>query len=206
MLEELQIWHHRQIIQLTGCTLCQFITRLTSERWSSSCCPWTSSRHKTQRQTRLFMWSYNWCEGDSLSVLSQECRTTSTTQRAEWCIWWALIKAKIPATKEPIGLTHIGGLRSDGVTLVPWSKGRCLTWDVTVPDTLAVSHLDRTSISSGAAAEQAAVNKTTKYSNMLHDYHFVPVAVETLWPWCDAALNFITHQLGRQMTVVTGEQ
>jgi len=68
-----------------------------------------------------------------------------------------------------------------------------------------MSHLDRTSISSGAAAELPAVHKTTKYPDMLHDYHFVPVAVETLGPWCDAAMNFIT-QLGRRMTVVTGEQ
>jgi len=74
-----------------------------------------------------------------------------------------------------------------------------------VPDTLAVSHLYRTSISSGAAAEQAAVNKTTKFFGMLWDYHFVPVAVETLGPWCDATLNFI-NQLGRRMTVVTREQ
>jgi len=102
-------------------------------------------------------------------------------------------------------LTHIDGRRPDGVTLVPWSNGRCLTWDVTVLDTLAMSHLDRASISSGAAAELAAVNKTTNYSDMLHDYHFVPVAVETLGPWCDAAMNFIT-KLGRRMTVVTGEQ
>jgi len=64
-----------------------------------------------------------------------------------------------------------------------------------------MSHVDRTSISSGAGAELAAVNKTTKYSDMLHDYHYVPVAVETLGPWCDAAMNFIT-QLGRRMTVV----
>jgi len=97
-------------------------------------------------------------------------------------IWRALIKAKILATKEPVGLTHIDGRRPDGVTLVPWFYGRCLTWDVTVPDTLAMSHLDRTSICSGAAAELAAVNKTTMHSDMLHDYHFVPVAVETLEP------------------------
>jgi len=113
-------------------------------------------------------------------------------------IWRALIKAKIPATKELVGLTHIDGRRHNGVTLVPWSNGRCFTWEVTVPDTLAMSQLDRTSISSGAAAEQAAVNKTTKYSDMLHDYHFVPVAFETLGPWCDAAMNFITR-FGRRM-------
>jgi len=92
----------------------------------------------------------------------------------------------------------------DGVTLVPWSNGRCLTWDVMVPDTLVMSHLDRTSISSEAAAELAAVNKTMKYSDMLLDYHFVPVVVKTLGPWCDAAMNLII-QLCQRMTVVTRE-
>jgi len=105
----------------------------------------------------------------SLSWLMQMTNSTQLLDELNDVIWRALIKA----TKQPVGLTHIDGRRPDGVTLDPWSNGPCLTWDVTVPDTLAVSHLDRTSISSGAAAEQGAVNKTTKYSDVLHDYHFV---------------------------------
>ena len=73
-----------------------------------------------------------------------------------------MIKAKFQAAKEPVGLTRSDGRRPDGVTMIPWSHGRCLAWDVTVPDTLAASHLDRTSITTGAAAEQAAFLKTSK--------------------------------------------
>jgi len=54
------------------------------------------------------------------------------------------------------------------VTLIPWSQGRCLTWDVTVPDTLAASHLDQTSLAAGAAAEQAVAQKFIKYADIMH--------------------------------------
>ena len=50
-------------------------------------------------------------------------------------IWRALGRAKIPAHKEPLGLSREDGKRPDGVTLIPWTRGRCLAWDVTVSDT-----------------------------------------------------------------------
>ena len=115
-----------------------------------------------------------------------------------------MTKAKIQAAKEPNGLTRTDGKRPDGVTLVPWSHGRCMAWDVTVPDTLAASHLDITSIAAGAAAEYAAVNKTNKYTDILHTYDFTPVAVETLGAWSDSALNFV-KQLGRRLTDATSD-
>ena len=79
--------------------------------------------------------------------------------------------ARIQAVKESPGLTRQDNKRPDGVTLIPWSHGRCLAWDVTVPDTVAASHLDRTSVTAGAAAEHAAqstevLNKPTSFSIM----------------------------------------
>jgi len=44
------------------------------------------------------------------------------------------------AAEESKGLARTHWRRPDGVTLIPWSRGRCLTWDVTIPDTLAASH------------------------------------------------------------------
>jgi len=48
-------------------------------------------------------------------------------------------KANIPAVKEPSGLLRTDGKRPDGVTLIPWKDGRCVTWDVTVTDMMAQS-------------------------------------------------------------------
>ena len=65
----------------------------------------------------------------------------------------ALIKTQVPSHKEPKGLTRDGiDKRVDGCTLIPW---QCITWDVTIPDTLAQSHLPKTSCVSGAVAEDA---------------------------------------------------
>ena len=54
-------------------------------------------------------------------------------------VYRALRRADIPAAKEPAGLVRTDGKRPDGLTLIPWREGRCLSWDVTIVDTLAVS-------------------------------------------------------------------
>jgi len=58
------------------------------------------------------------------------------------------------------------GKRPDGTTILPWSRGRPLAWDVTVPDTYADSHVVNTAREAGAAANHAATNKNTKYSQL----------------------------------------
>ena len=88
--------------------------------------------------------------------------------------------------------------------MIPWSHGRCLTWDVTVPDTLAAAHLDRTSLAAGSAAEHAAAQKTIKYADIMHSYDFIPLAVETLGAWSDDALNFV-KLLGKRISEATGD-
>ena len=74
----------------------------------------------------------------------------------------ALVRAGVPATKEPVGLMSGEG-RPDGCTLVCWERGKCLAWDATVPDTLAQSHLPETCLLAGAATERAAKLKIEKY-------------------------------------------
>ena len=65
------------------------------------------------------------------------------------------------------------GIRPDGEILVPWTRGKPLAWDVTVPDTDTASHLQLTSTIAFAAAEKAAVNKTTKYVALDATHSFV---------------------------------
>ena len=54
-------------------------------------------------------------------------------------IIYRVCRADIPAVKEPTGLTRTDGKRPDGKTLVPWSAGKCVLWDVTISDTMAPS-------------------------------------------------------------------
>ena len=53
----------------------------------------------------------------------------------------ALTSADVPSSKEPMGLLRSDARRPDGLTLVPWSNGKMLTWDATVTDTLAPPNL-----------------------------------------------------------------
>lgn len=52
-----------------------------------------------------------------------------------------------------MGPGGISGKRRDGVTMVPWSNGECLLWDVTVVNTLANSYLNLSYQNSGSVAD-----------------------------------------------------
>jgi hypothetical protein len=97
-------------------------------------------------------------------------------------VWRALSRASVPSIKEPVGLARTDGKRPDGLTQIPWQAGKCMTWDVTVTDTLAESYLLATSSSAGAAAEAAADRKELKYQSLASTHHFIPLAFETLGP------------------------
>ena len=77
-------------------------------------------------------------------------------------VWRAMQRVKIPAAKEPPGLLRSDNKRPDGVTLIPWKKGKCLAWDVTMPDTYVQSHLPTTATNAGHAADKLAVFKTQR--------------------------------------------
>src|SRR5215469_12487378 len=76
----------------------------------------------------------------------------------------SFIRASIPAIKEPPGLIQTDGKRPDEVTQIPWQSGKCLSWDVTVTDTLAPSYVHLSALSAGNASANAA---SKKYQNML---------------------------------------
>ena len=56
-------------------------------------------------------------------------------------------------------LKRIDGKRSDGMTLIPWSRGKSLIWDVTIRDTLAPSYLKLSSLKAGSVSDQAERRK-----------------------------------------------
>ena len=77
-------------------------------------------------------------------------------------LWRAIKKARVPACKEPVGLSRSDGKRPDGATSTPWSHGKPLAWDVTVPDTIDQSHITSTATNAGAAADKVVCSKTKK--------------------------------------------
>ena len=113
-------------------------------------------------------------------------------------VWRSLQRAKIPAHKEPTGLTRTDGKRPDGVTMVSWARGRCMAWDVTVPDTLAPSHVQASAGRAGVVAELSEATKITKYATIATTHTFIPLAFETLGVWGDQARKFI-FELGRRI-------
>jgi len=94
-------------------------------------------------------------------------------------VWRAIKRAQIPAVKEPVSLMRQDYKRPDGTTLLPWAKGKPLAWDVTVRDTYAESHIANTLSTPGAAADQAAQQKISKYASLASTHIFRPIAIET---------------------------
>ena len=107
----------------------------------------------------------------------------------------ALKRCDVPATKERSGLLRDDGKRSDGLTLVPWWNGRCLTQDAKVVDSLAPSYLSVASSLPGSVAEAAVARKRSKYVAIMLTHIFVPVVVETLGPVNTEGLRFL-NQIG----------
>ncbi|XP_045777024.1 uncharacterized protein LOC123875316 [Maniola jurtina] len=102
----------------------------------------------------------------------------------------SLVTAKVPAVLEPNGLARSDGKRPDGMTLVPWKQGRSLVWDATCVDTLALSHIQVTSVAAGTAATKAERAKRRKYENIENNFIFVPFGVETMGSWGEDARSF----------------
>ena len=113
-------------------------------------------------------------------------------------------KAKYRAVKEAVGLSRLNGKRPDSATQIPWTRGKPLAWDITIPDTFANSYIGDTSTRVTAVADRAAANKTAKCTDLAKTHHFVPIAVETGGAWNELALEFIT-ELGRRIARISHE-
>ena len=118
----------------------------------------------------------------------------------------ALGSAEITSRLEPTGTSKLDKKRPDGISYYPFKNGRCLAWDYTCPDTLAISHVKKsTSKEAGKAASLAEDKKLKKYRHLNNDYYVVPVAIETLGSYGPYALDFI-KDIGRRIKESTGEK
>jgi len=116
----------------------------------------------------------------------------------------AFVSAGVPITKEPQGLARSNGKRPDGLTLIPWSGGKAVSWDVTVATTCAASYIQSSATIAGAAAETAASKKLAKYSDLAVSHRFLPIALESQGPINTAAETFL-KDLGRRISLVSGD-
>ena len=115
--------------------------------------------------------------------------------------------AGVPSTKEPTGLLRDDGKRPDGLSLIPWTQGKPITWDVTVVHPLAQSYLQSGGgdFTPGAAAERAAANKVAKYSKLPASFYFQPVAFECLGAINSSGQEFLSD-IGHHIAELSGER
>ena len=110
----------------------------------------------------------------------------------------ALRSAQVPARLVSPAQT---GKRPDGVTLVPWRRGKPLVWDATCPDTLAFSYRANATTGAGEVAAMAEQKKLIKYDSLAPNYDIAPVAIESL-----GAIGPLSRALlGRRIKESTGE-
>ena len=131
--------------------------------------------------------------------------TFSRHQHVNDIIKRALGSAQVTSMVEPTGLTRGDGKRPDGLTLFPWSQGRCLVWDFTCRDTCAPSNVVATSEEAGKAAQKAESDKLAHYLELSTSYIVTPVATETLGSWGKSGLQFI-KDIGSRITDHSGEK
>ena len=74
----------------------------------------------------------------------------------------ALQAAGVPSQLEPSGLSRDDGKRPDRATIIPFSKGKWLVWDVTCVNTLAASHVKGAASQAGTPSEAAEIKKHKK--------------------------------------------
>ena len=113
----------------------------------------------------------------------------------------AFIRAIIPSTMEPNGLSRSDSKRPDVLTLIPWSAGKSIISDVTVVDTLAASYILTTSKIAGDAAEIAVTRKEDKHAARSINNDFIVIALETLGPLNTKTSTFLC-ELGHRLTIV----
>src|SRR6218665_1514482 len=99
----------------------------------------------------------------------------------------ALQKADIPSSKEPLGLLRSDGKRPDGSTLVPWSAGKYITWDVTNVHTCAPSYIHRTSVMAGGRLSWPLFGNRQNILTFLPHTHLCPLPLNH---W-DQSINLV---------------
>ena len=82
------------------------------------------------------------------------------------------------------------GRRPDGVTMLPWSRGRSLAWNFTCVHPLAASHLSKGRQEGSSLATAKEAIKRQHYNDIPSCYILEPVAIESLGGFGDSSWAF----------------
>ncbi|CAG9814103.1 unnamed protein product [Phaedon cochleariae] len=104
----------------------------------------------------------------------------------------ALISGNVQSILEPPGLCRDDGKRPDGMSLIPWKRGKALIWDVTCVDSLADSNIVSSIKAAGTPACEAEKRKCGKYKCLEDKFIFIPLGFETFGPWGPSAKEIIS--------------
>ena len=105
---------------------------------------------------------------------------------------------------EPSGLSRSDGKCPDGLTLVPWERGRPMVLVVTVPDSMAPSYRSAAVSGTGSVAALAEAKKSSKYA-LLSTVSFFPVAIESLGALGPMSRSFL-KSLDQRICRYTGDE
>ena len=111
-----------------------------------------------------------------------------------------LSAAGILSMLEQSGLDRGDGKRPEGITMYPYSRGRCLNWDAPCVNTFTPSNLIRAALAAGSVADAAEVRKIAKYAEWGRRFIFQPVAVETSGAIGKSTIQ-VFKDLGRRLAV-----
>ena len=90
----------------------------------------------------------------------------------------ALSSAGFIAVLEPVGLDCGDGKHPDGMTVIPFSRGKCFGWNSTSVDYFLLSVVALTAIESGPSARSAEVCTSRRSEGLSDRYMFQVIAVE----------------------------
>jgi len=83
----------------------------------------------------------------------------------------------LPNIMEPNYIAE--NLRPDGLTIIPFSRGQCLTWDVSCPHPLCSSNISSNTTEKNLATRKEE-QKEAKYKSLLEKYIFAPIIIDTI--------------------------
>ena len=87
----------------------------------------------------------------------------------------------------------------------PFSEARNLCWDATCVNTFGQIYINETAILAGLAASKAENTKRAKYPDLVRNFRFDPIAIETSGVFGSSTSNII-NEIGKYISERTGEK